>query len=150
MKLWLVPFAVATLAGCVSIPAKPSADGGVICVYPEPGGTSLCQAATNLTAKQVTNQTSLCTMQGTLVAACPEGAVGCCATTLGSVDFDKCDYGISAATGQMACATAMGTWTPTSAPSEAGATDAPSEAGATDAPSDAGATDAPSEAGATD
>jgi hypothetical protein len=52
-----------------------------------------------------------------------EGAVGCCATTSGSVDFDQCYYGISTATGEMTCATAMGTWTPTSVTSEAGATD---------------------------
>jgi hypothetical protein len=122
MKLWFV----ATLAaGCVAVPAKPTADGSVICTFPQPGGTSFCQAATNLTAKQVTNQTSLCTsMQGTVVAACPDGAVGCCATTSGSVDFNQCYYGISVATGANTCAAMMGgTWTAGSGTSDAGATD---------------------------
>jgi hypothetical protein len=105
-------------------PAKPAADGSLICIFPQPGGTSFCQAATNLTPKEVTNQTSLCTsMQGTAVAACPVGAVGCCATTSGSVDFDQCFYGISAATGENTCATKMGTWAASSETSDASATD---------------------------
>jgi hypothetical protein len=96
----------------------------LFCTVPQPGGTSFCQASTNLTAKQVTNQTSLCTtMQGTIVAACPDGAVGCCATTSGSVDFDQCYYGISAATGEQTCTTMTGTWTAGSGTSEAGAAD---------------------------
>jgi hypothetical protein len=126
MKPWIVPFAVAALAcGCqLVVPAKPTADGSVICIFPQPGGTSFCQAATNLTAKEVTNQTSLCTsMQGTVVTACPAGAVGCCATTSGSVDFDQCFYGVPAATEETACATKMGTWAAGSGTSDAGATD---------------------------
>ena len=125
MKLWILPFAVATLAaGCLSAPAKPTADGSVICTFPQPGGTSFCQAATNLTPKQVTNQMSVCTsMQGTMVEACPGGSVGCCATTSGSVDFDKCYYGISAAPGEKTCATAMGTYAAGSGTRAAGATD---------------------------
>jgi hypothetical protein len=72
----------------------------------------------------VTNQTSLCTsMQGTVVEACPGDAVGCCATTSGSVDFNQCYYGISAATGAQTCATMMGTWTAGSETSDAGVTD---------------------------
>jgi hypothetical protein len=122
MKHWLVLFAVAALAaGCVSVPAKPAADGGVFCTVQEPGGASFCQAATNLTAKQVTNQTSLCTsMQGTVGAACPDGAVGCCATAVG---LEQCFYGISLATGESTCATKAGTWTAGSGTSDAGATD---------------------------
>lgn len=129
MKVWIVPFAVATLtSGCLlSAPAakpKPATDGGVICTFPEPGDASLCQASTNLTANQVTNQTSVCTsMNGTMVAACPGGAVGCCATTSGSVDFDQCYYGISVAFGEKMCASTSGAWTVTSGTSDAGATD---------------------------
>jgi hypothetical protein len=106
-------------------PARPTADGSVICTIPQPGGTSFCQAATNLTAKQVTNQTSLCTsMRGTVAAACPDGTVGCCATTSGSVDFNQCFYGISVATGEQTCATMMGgRWTAGPGTSDAGATD---------------------------
>jgi hypothetical protein len=123
MKLCIVPFVVATLAaGC--LPAKPTTDGSVTCTFPQSGGTSLCQAATNLTPKQVTTQTSLCTsMQGTMVAVCPDGAVGCCATMSGSADIDQCFYGISAADGEMTCVTKMGTWTAGSGTSDAGATD---------------------------
>jgi hypothetical protein len=123
MKLWIVRFFVATLvSGCFSAP--PKGDGTVTCIYPQPEGTSFCQIATNLTAKEVTNQTSLCTnAQGTVVAACPAGAVGCCATTSGSVDFEQCHYGSSAATEEAACATKSGTWTAGSGTSDAGATD---------------------------
>ncbi len=126
MKLCIVPFAIATLASSCQLiaPAKPTTDGSVICIFPQPGDTSFCQAATNLTPKEVTNQTSLCTsMQGTIVPACPVGAVGCCATTSGSVDFDQCFYGTSAATDENTCATKMGTWAAGSEASEAGATD---------------------------
>jgi hypothetical protein len=126
MKLWIIPFAVTTLAaGCSSAPAKPPANGSVICTVPQSAGTSFCQIATNLTAKQVTNQMSLCTSsQGTVVAACADGAVGCCATTSGAVAFNQCYYGISVATGEQTCASMMGgTWTPGSGTSDAGATD---------------------------
>ena len=121
MKLCIVPFAVATLvSGCLSAPPH---NGSVICIYPQPGGNSFCQIATNLTAKEVTNQMSLCTsMQGTIVATCPVGAVGCCATTSGSVDFDQCFYD-SAATDESTCATKSGTWTASSGTSDADATD---------------------------
>jgi hypothetical protein len=175
MKFCIVPFAVATLTSAcitVNVPAKGTADGGTakgtadggtakgtadgssICVFPQPGGGRFCQASTNLTANQVTNQTSLCTsMQGTIVAACPVGAVGCCATTSGSVDFDQCFYGVSAAVEENMCATNNGIWAAGSATSDAGATDDATEGSAT---SDAGATDdategsATSDAGATD
>ncbi len=122
MKLWIVPFAVATLvSGCLSAPPH---NGSVLCIYPQPEGTSFCQTATNLTATEVTNQTSRCTSaQGTIVAACPAGAVGCCATTSGSVDFDQCYYGLSAATAEATCATKSGTWTAASGTSDADATD---------------------------
>jgi hypothetical protein len=125
MKLSILPFAVAMLAsGCLSVPPKAAADGSLICIFPQPGGTTFCQVATNLTAKEVTSQTSLCTgMQGTVVAACPVGAVGCCATTSGSVDFDQCFYGVSAATEENACATKMGTWAAGSGTDDAGATE---------------------------
>jgi hypothetical protein len=125
MKFWFVCFALATLASsCVSIPAKAPADGSVICVFPQPGGSSFCQAATNLTAKEVTNQMSLCTsMQGAVVTACPAGAVGCCATTSGSVDFEQCFYDVSAATEESTCASKSGTWTAGSETSDAAATD---------------------------
>jgi hypothetical protein len=125
MKHWLVPLAVTTLAaGCLSAPPKAAADGSVTCAVPQSVGTSFCQTATNLTSKQVTNQTSLCTsMQGSVVAACPQGAVGCCATTSGAVDFDQCYYGISVATGEQTCATAAGIWTAGSGASDAGLTD---------------------------
>jgi hypothetical protein len=125
MKSWIVRLAVATLAiGCASAAAKAPADGSVYCTIPQPGNTGFCQAATNLGAKQVTNQTSLCTsMQGTVVPACPDGAVGCCATTSGSVDFDQCFYGISAATGEKTCTTMMGVWTLGSGTPDAAATD---------------------------
>jgi len=144
MKTWLIPCAVAALAvgaGCiVNVPAKADkADGGVAgdgveggsaasgstsCTIPQPGGAGFCQASTNLTATQVTSQNSLCTsMQGTVVAACPAGAVGCCATSSGSVDFDQCFYGITNATGEQRCATMAGTWTAGSGNSDAGASD---------------------------
>jgi hypothetical protein len=130
MKFWIVAFPVVTLAaGCLISPGAPhkaSADGGVVCTIPETGDASFCQASTNLTAKQVANQTSLCTsQQGTVVAAaaCPEGAVGCCATTSGSVDFNQCFYGTSAATGEQQCATMAGIWTAGSETGDAGATD---------------------------
>jgi hypothetical protein len=147
MKLWIAPFAVAALAtGCtIVVPAKPTkdggvatadggastagggvaaADGGVACTIPQPGDTGFCQAATNLTANQVASQTSLCTsMKGTVVEACPDGAVGCCAFTSGSVDFDQCFYRITAATGEETCTTMMGTWTAGAGTSDAGATD---------------------------
>jgi hypothetical protein len=125
MKSWIAPLAVATLAiGCVSAPAKAPADGSVYCTIPQPGNGGFCQAATNLAAKQVTNQTAICTsMQGTVVPACPDGAAGCCATTSGSVDFDQCFYGSSAATGESMCATMMGVWTPGSGAPDAAATD---------------------------
>jgi hypothetical protein len=121
MKLWIVPFAVAALA-VACIPTKPTLSGSLTCTFPPSGGASLCQAATNLSSKQVTNQTSLCTsMQGTVVAACPAGEVGCCTTPSGSAEIEQCFYGISAADGKMACATKMGTWTAGSG--DAGATD---------------------------
>ena len=126
MKLCIVALALAILAsGCLVAPAKGSADGSLTCIFPQPGGTSFRQSATNLTAKQVTSQTSLCTsMQGTVVADCPDGAVGCCATTSGSVDFEQCSYGAGgAATGEQTCATKMGTWTASAGTSDAGATD---------------------------
>jgi hypothetical protein len=125
MKLWIVPLAGATLvSGCLSAPPKPPADGSVICTIPQPGDTSFCQVASNLTAKQVANQTSVCTsQQGTVVAACPVGAVGCCSTASGLVDFDQCYYGISTATGETTCATKMGTWAPGTGTSDADATD---------------------------
>jgi hypothetical protein len=125
MKLCIVALALAILAsGCLVAPAKGSADGSLTCIFPQPGGTSFCQAATNLTSKEVTSQTSLCSsMQGTVVPACPAGAVGCCATTSGSVDFDKCFYDVSAASEETACATKGGTWTAGSETSEAGATE---------------------------
>jgi hypothetical protein len=128
MNLWIVPLAVTALAaGCITIPGKPSAaadDGGVNCSIPEPGDASFCQVATNLGPKQVTNQTSLCTsMHGTVVPACPDDAVGCCATTSGAVDFNQCFYGISVAAGEQTCAGMSGTWTAGSAASDAGETD---------------------------
>jgi hypothetical protein len=136
MKRWLVLFALISLAtGCISIPPKASADGGVNCIFPEPGGTSFCQAATDLTPKQVTSQTTLCsTQQGTVVTVCPGGAVGHCATTSGADDFEQYYYGISAAAGAMTCAAASGIWTPSPETTEAGATEAgTSDAGATEA-----------------
>jgi hypothetical protein len=125
MKFCILPFAVATLAtGCITVPAKATADGTLICVFPQPGGSSFCQAATNLTPKEVTSQTSLCTsMEGTVVSACPAGAVGCCLATSGSVEFDQCFYDTSAATEENACAAKMGTWTGGSTTSDAGATE---------------------------
>ena len=123
MKLWIVPFIV-LVTGCPSPPPKPLANGTLICTTPQSPGTSVCQVTTNLTPKQVTNQTSFCTsMNGTVVAACPDGAVGCCAFTSGAVDFDQCYYGISVAMGAATCATTMGTWTVGSGTSDAGATD---------------------------
>ena len=152
MKSWIVPFAVATLAtGCIIVPAAhkkadddggavaaadggakaaADADGGVVCTVPQPGDAGFCQASTNLTAQQVTNQTSLCiSQQGTVLAAtaCPEGAVGCCATTSGSVAFDQCFYASSATAAEMQCETMGGIWTPGL---ETG--DATGDAGATD------------------
>ena len=62
-------------------------------------------------------------MQGTIVAACPGGPVGCCATTSGAVDFEQCFYGVSAVDEEMACATKNGTWSAGTATGEAGATD---------------------------
>jgi hypothetical protein len=155
MKLRIVFLAVATLAaGCLSAPAKPAADGSVICTYPEPGGTSLCQVATNLTAKQVTSQTALCaSSQGTIVQACPGGAVGCCTTVSGAVDFNQCYYGITVAMGESTCETMMGAWTPGPETSDADANDAgANDAGANDAgANDAGANDAgANDAGAND
>jgi hypothetical protein len=166
MKFCVVPFAVATLSACIVVPAKGTAakgtaakgtadggtadggtaegtaDGSSICVFPQPGGGRFCQASTNLTANQVTNQTSLCTsMQGTIVEACPVGAVGCCATTSGSVDFDQCFYGVSAAVEENMCETNNGTWAAGSPTSDAGATDDATEGSATSDAGDAGATD---------
>jgi hypothetical protein len=125
MNFCIFPLAIAALvSGCITVPAKAAADESLICIYPQPGGASFCQTATNLTAKEVTSQTSLCSsQQGTVVTACPAGAVGCCSTTSGSVDFDQCYYGISAAMGESTCATKMGTWTLSSGTSDAGATD---------------------------
>jgi hypothetical protein len=57
------------------------------------------------------------------VAACPTDAVGCCATSSGSVDFDQCSYGISEATAEQRCTAMSGTWTAGSGTSDAGATD---------------------------
>jgi len=123
MNLWIVPLAVATLtSGCLGSP--PARNGSLLCIFPESGGASFCQTATNLTAAEVTKQTSLCTSeQGTVVTACPAGSVGCCATTSGAVYFDKCFYGVNAATQAMTCATMSGTWTAGSETGEAGGTD---------------------------
>jgi hypothetical protein len=140
MNFWIVPIAVATLAsGCVGSP--PAKDGTLICIYPQTEGASFCQTATNLTAKEVTNQTSLCTSsQGTVVTACPVDSVGCCATTSGTTDFDKCFYNTSAAPREMACATSDGIWT---AGSEAGSEtgDAGDAGSETSDAGDAGATE---------
>ena len=125
MNLCIVTLALATLAsGCITVPGKAAADESLICIYPQPENTSFCQTATNLTAKEVTSQTSLCTSeQGTVVEECPADPVGCCTTTSGSVDFEKCFYGISAAAGASDCATKAGIWTAGSGTSEAGATE---------------------------
>lgn len=125
MKFCIVPFAIVALtSGCLSIPGKASENGSLTCVFPQPGGNSFCQEATSLTAKEVTSQTSLCTsMQGTVVDVCPAGAVGCCATTSGNTDFNKCFYGVNATTQASTCATNNGVWTAGSETSDAGATE---------------------------
>jgi hypothetical protein len=90
----------------------------------EIAGAAQCSGYSNLTPDEQTAEQAACAdEQGAVVGVCPDGYVGCCATSTAGYDLKQCYYAGTAATLEAACS---GVWTGTT--SDAGTTDAGSDA----------------------